>query len=860
MSSFPEISFSLVIRRSGRLMFLFAVALLAFSFRQPEVKGRPAEKGYELIEKHCLSCHGTARKSGLDLRTKESAAGGGLHGPALIPGDSKKSRLMLHLRGIGVPQMPPGSPLAEADIDTIAEWIDQGASFPSSGGQSGFQERSFTSEEKAAWYFQAPVKAPVPSGEASSAIDYLLEQALGRAGLAFSPEADKSTLIRRASFDVTGLPPEPQEVAAFLADSSPDAYAKLVDRLLASPAFGERWAQHWLDVVRFGETNGFELDAERDQAWRYRDYVVNALNSDLPYNQFLREQIAGDLLYPDSPSAHIAAGFLRAGPQHVVSGNLDKAELRQEYLTETMLGIGSGLMGLTVGCARCHDHKFDPIRQSDFYRLQAFFAGTENKDFVFATETETSLRQLAIKEFDSRTAPIKSALKELETPFLEAIRKDKRSRLEARYLTALETPAEKRTAEQKEDAGYANRMLEVKYEELLEVLPSDIKRRRSELRQQLHQLELTQPPPLPKALSVSEMPGSAPPVFVLKSGDVHSPLRQVGPGVPALLSPSFSSGSLTRQPGRIELADWLGSRSNPLTARVIVNRIWQHYFGKGLVATPNDFGKNGSGVSNQNLLDWLACDLMDNSWKLKRIHREILLSKAYRQSYTNSPAGTKADPGNKLFWRQDLKRLDAEELRDAILAASGTLNRQMGGPSIKVPMEPEVIETIFTEFEPDNLWPVNPDPAQHTRRSLYLLRKRNVRLPLLVAYDAPDLMSVCGARNVSTHALQSLSMMNSSFMQSQSRALAARILSAAKPENSRLRLMFRMVLGRGPTVAELEKARRFLRAQQGLISQSSSKKEKAGPAPPAGESPTVFAVWTDLALAMLNLNEFVYLK
>ncbi len=879
-----------LIKQSIIVAFVFILASIythrAFTAAQDEQQ-KLAQHIVSIFQNHCIQCHGADKKSGLDLRTRETALTGGMRGAAIIPGNSKDSLLYQYISGAKSPRMPIGGELEDDDLEAMERWIDKGAVWPAAITikplPATFKEKEITAEHRQYWAFVKPVRPAVPTirnpqSAIRNPIDAFIFAELQKHNLTPSPPADKATLLRRVTFDLTGLPPTPAELKAFLADKAPNAYETVVDRLLASPRYGERWAQHWLDVVRFGETNGFELDADRPQAWRYRDYVVNALNADKPYDRFLQEQVAGDELDPTNFEAQVATGFLRAGPQHVVAGNLDKAELRQEYLTETMLGLGSGVMGLTVGCARCHDHKFDPILQSDFYKLQAFFAATDNTDFVNATKAETEAYKIALQPHESKLKAIKDQLKEIEKPFLEKLKAEKRSKLEPKYMEALDTPKDKRTPEQKEIAKYAEAKLEVKYEELLLALPESVKTRRAALRRQMHDLDWDAPTPLPKALAVSDRLDPVPPMYVFRGGEVHAPTREVQPQFPKVLLPreagaeamvaavQLPSGksSLGR---RLALAKGLTSPDNPLTARVLVNRLWQHHFGRGLVATPNDFGRNGAGVTNQPLLDWLATEFIARGWSLKAMHKLMVTSATYRQSSAPHPQSPirnpqSVDPDNKLLWRAHRQRLDSEALRDAMLAVTGTLNEQRGGPSIRVPLEPEVVENVFTEAEPDNLWPVHPDPQQHTRRSLYLLRKRNVKLPMLVAFDTPDLMSVCGARNVSVHSLQALTMMNSDFIQQQSKTLASRLFREAASKRVRIARLYELTLGRAPRAEEFKATQTFLKAHIAILRDRKVRGETivAVHDLPKNIAVITAAAWVDLCLATLNLNEFVYVK
>ncbi|MEK7830751.1 MAG: DUF1549 and DUF1553 domain-containing protein, partial [Acidobacteriota bacterium] len=490
------------------------------------------------------------------------------------------------------------------------------------------------------WAFVKPQRSAVPSVKNQSwvrtPIDAFVLAKLEAKGLQPSPPADKRTLLRRVIFDLTGLPPSPEEIRAFLADKSPDAYEKVVDRLLASPRYGERWAQHWLDVVRFGETNGFELDADREQAWRYRDYVVNSLNADKPYDQFIVEQIAGDEVDPDSFEMRVATGFLRAGPQHVVSGNLDKAELRQEWLTEVMFGVGNGILGLTVGCARCHDHKFDPIPQADFYRLQSFFAASDNYDYRKPTKEQEDAFQTATREHKDKLKPIQDQIAAIEKPYKDKLVAEKRAALEPVFANALNKEDKLRTDEEKRVAKEAQRMLNVQWDELVASINAEDKAKRAALRQQMHRINLFEPEPIPRALAVNDILKPMPVMHILRGGDPHRLAAEVQPG---FLSAIEGKGNVAEikaagdSPGRrLALARWLTKADHPLTARVMVNRLWHHHFSRGIVATPNDFGRNGQQPTHPELLDWLATEFVAKGCSLNQIQKLIVQSNTYRQS------------------------------------------------------------------------------------------------------------------------------------------------------------------------------------------------------------------------------------
>lgn len=673
-----------------------------------------------------------------------------------------------------------------------------------------------TAADRSHWSFSKPVRPSIPK-LADHPVDAFLLSRLQEKKLSFSPEADRRTLIHRLTLDLHGLPPSRDEINHFLNDQHPNAYERLVDRLLSSPHYGERQAQHWLDIVRYAESNGYELDGDRPNAWRYRDYIVQSFNSDKPYVQFIREQLAGDLT-GDSP---IATGFLRCGPVHVVSGNLDVAMVRQEVLTEMVTGVGSAILGLTIGCARCHDHKFDPISQGDYYRLEAYFAGTRFKDIELASENDRKSWKAKVAEIKKKTEPIRRKIAEIDDPIRSKIKDEKVATLDNVTKAALDAPKDKRTSEQRKLIKNAEGVLTVRWDEILERLTPEQKATRDRLRADLFAIEGALPPPLPEAWAVSE-DDEPPSTFVLKRGDIKRKTERVAPQPIRVVSGHSKYGT-----SRLDLANWITATDHPLTARVIVNRIWQQHFGQGLVDTPNDFGTRGGKPSHPALLDWLACEL-GRSGELggfKAIHRLIVTSRAYRQG-VDKPL--EADPDNRLLSRMNRIRLDAETIRDRMLAVSGSLNRQIGGPSVRIPLEPEVYDLIFTEDEPDQLWRVTADARQHDRRSIYLYAKRNVRYPMLEAFDQPDGINSCAIRGRSTFAPQALILMNGPFVQAQAQRLSRLHPQAARDQNVRNDL-FESVIGRQPTPREVDLLRKH--AENGHTE--------------------------DLSLGLLNLSEFI---
>ncbi|HXB71445.1 MAG TPA: DUF1553 domain-containing protein, partial [Candidatus Acidoferrales bacterium] len=487
--------------------------------------------------------------------------------------------------------------------------------------------------------------------------------------------------------------------------------------------------------------------------------------------------------------------------------------------------------GMTINCARCHNHKFDPILQSDFYSLQAVFAGAKGKDVDITTPEEKGAWQAADQAYKKRLAPITDALKALAKPFEQQIAEERKAKLDPALLAALNIPKDKRTAEQKKQAADAETQIKPAWDEVVAAMPAPVKADRASLRQQLHEVEATAPDPLPAAYAFVNTGEPAPPCYVLRLGDPHSPLDAVAPSVPLVIRAGLQI--LAETPGRrTAFATWLASKDNPLTARVMVNRIWQYRFGEGLVRTPNDFGTMGDKPESHALLDWLAAEFMARGWNVKAIDRLIVTSSGYLQSSAPDQAKSQIDPQNRLFWRMNRKRFDAETIRDATLSAAGTLNPKIGGRPVRIPIEPEVYDLIFTESERDGLWPVSADSSVRNRRGIYLYNKRSVRLPMFNAFDQPDAITSCPVRSVSTHALQALSLMNSDAMQEVSQAFAARLeTSCGNRRDCQITTAWRLALSRPPRAEETRLAKQFFQT--------------------GGTLP-------DFCLALFNRNEFIY--
>ncbi len=640
----------------------------------------------------------------------------------------------------------------------------------------------YTPAERRHWAFQKRSKPVVPTftepkdqAWGKSPVDAFILARLKKDDLAPSPAADRRTLIRRVSFDLTGLPPTPAEVAAFVKDRAADAYARLVDRLLASPHYGERWGQHWLDVVRFSETDGFEYDTHRRDAWRYRDYVIRAFNNDKPYDRFLTEQLAGDEIAPKEDETLIAAGFNRLGPLRKNAGNQEVASSRNEVLTEMTNIVGSALLGVTLGCARCHDHKFDPFKQSDYYRMQGFFAATHENNVPKSTPEEEAAWKAKIDPIEKEIKQIRSSMKGKKGDELQAIMK------------------------------------------------------------KLEELEDSKPETPPALFSVKDDPEHRSEIHLLSRGDYQNKgdkvaMRPLGILLPDN-APELPENTVTP---RAELARWLTDPENPLTARVMVNRIWEYHFGRGIVATPNDFGRMGERPTHPELLDYLANEFVASAFSVKQVHRLILMSNTYRQA---NGAASEKDPDNKLLSKFPRRRLEAEEIRDAMLAAAGDINEKPGGPSVIVPIDAELVKALYKPAQ----WAPAKDPAEYERRSVYLIAKRNLRLPFMEVFDSPDLQVSCPRRESSTHAPQALEMLNGSLANQQAKALAQRLArDAGKSHRKQIDLAYELVAGRAPRASELQLALKFLDTNSRSLGEDAAREQ--------------------FALAMFNLNAFLYVN
>ncbi|HET6881729.1 MAG TPA: DUF1549 domain-containing protein [Pirellulales bacterium] len=915
-----------------------------------------------IFAKRCFACHGPDKgEGGLRLNRRATALAeldSGEH--AVVPGQPEASELLRRITAEDEDErMPPeGKPLTAEQIQLVRKWIADGAKWDEH------------------WAFQPVVRPAVPEvndrGWVRNPIDNFILSRLEANSLQPAPPADRVALVRRAYYDLTGLPPTPAEVDTFVADESPDAYPKLIDRLLASPHYGERWARHWLDAVRYAETNSFERDGPKPHAWRYRDYVIRSFNDDKPYDQFVREQLAGDEMTPLTPERLIATGFYRLGLWD--DEPADRLQAQYDTLDDLVTTTGQVFLGLTVNCARCHDHKIDPIPQRDYYSLLAFFhgikpmttAGPNIEQPLFASEGDRVAYDQRVRERDERRNALQAQVTALENEFAVAYRQSQDAAVTASDIDDLEYRFYRnhwerlpdfdnikpetvgaladgrfdiRLATRESDFGFVfsgllkvpadgeytfvvdaddgvrltvggrqaifydgihgtgnpqravlslkqgltpirldyfqavgGRGLSVSWsgpgfrERSLsaeEQPPAGRRNLAEQLRAQgakllgdawyagyrkkFDELERLKREPVPAEYALCVTENFAPPeTFVLSRGNAHVPGAKVEPGFPAIIasnqpvipSPTPDRGTSGR---RSVLADWIASSDNRLTARVMVNRLWQHHFGRGIVRSPNNFGYLGDRPTHPELLDWLASEFVAGGWQMKSLHRMIMLTSAYQMS---SQADDKAserlekDPGNDLFWRFNMRRLSAEEVRDSIHAVTGKLNEQLYGPSYYPTLSAEV---MATQSAPGKGWG-NSRPSEQARRSIYIHVKRSLITPLLADFDFPDTDGPCEARFVTTQPAQALGMLNGEFLHKQAHEFAERLRREAGDDRAcQVRLALRLALARPPDDASVSRGVTLierLELENGLDRQRAL---------------------DYYALLVLNLNEFIYL-
>ncbi len=708
------------------------------------------------------------------------------------------------------------------------------------------------------WAFQ-PLKRPeLPAVQGADRVrqplDTFILSRLEARGLTLAPEADKATWLRRVTFDLTGLPPTPDEQQAFHEDISPDAHERVVDRLLDSPRYGETWGRMWLDLVRFAETAGFNADPTRPLAYKYRDYVIRAFNKDMSYQQFVAEQLAGDEINPGSPEALAATGYNRMWPDE--SNASDVLLARQAALNDLTGNVGSAFLGISIGCAQCHDHKFDPLLQSDFYQLQAFFSGITLQDKrPVASGSALDKLEKAQHDWVTETAPLRDELHAIETAGRRILGEIKRLKFPDEVLEAIDTHPSMRTPKQHQLAFWSERQIELKEADLPTVLDDFQRERRETLLKQLADAQKRQPKVATEAsvMAVCETSAQPPMTHLLATGSYEYPQEETPPGFPVVLRrgendvPKITPPRANTSGRRTALAEWLTDPQNTLTWRVAANRIWQGHFGRGIVENANDFGTQTQPPSHPELLDWLATELVRVGGSWKTLHREIVLSATYRQQPFRKELLTERtkteDPGNSLYWHFPRQRLSAERIRDAWLVTSGQLNEVMYGAGVRPELPPK--------FGGAAAWKVSENPADRVRRSVYVFAKRNLPYPMLQAFDLPDMHESCGCRTQTTIAPQALMLFNSELVLSAAEQLSRRVRDDVKTADPQAAIaqLWRVTYGREPQAAELTKAQEFLAEQQALAANAGGDPETA-----------TQAAWTDLCHALLNANEFLFVE
>lgn len=839
-----------------------------------------------ILKTHCFQCHGEAgeMQGGLDLRLRRLMADGGESGPSIVPGNGAQSYL---LDRITSGEMPPGEKQLTADeIARIGRWIDQGAPTAREEPVEIGDGYLFTEEDRNHWSFQPVVRPAVPDASAdpraTTPIDAFLHARLASAGLNFSPEADKRTLLRRATFDLTGLPPTPEQLDLFLADEAPDAYDRLIDRLLASPEYGERWARHWLDLAGYADSEGYANDPERKYAYKYRDYVIASLNADKPFDEFLCEQLAGDEmvappynnLTPDEIEKLVATGFLRMAADGTASGDTDPNLASNQVIADTVNIVSTAVLGLTVGCAQCHDHRYDPIPHVDYFRLRAIFEPALDwkhwrKPQQRLVSLYTDADRAAAAAVEAEAAELDKARTTKQQEFILATREKELAKLDPelseRVRVALDTPEKDRTPEQQDllrehpstnvSAGSLYLYDKAAADELQKMADAAAAVR-------------ARKPVEGFVQALTEVPGQVPETHLFARGDHEQPKQAVEPGDLTILAAATGASVPVDDPElpttgrRLAYAKHLTSGQHPLVARVIVNRVWLHHFGRGLVETPGDFGMLGARPTHPELLDWLAAEFVDGGWSFKRLHKQIMTSAAYRQSSQRVPEAEAIDPDNHLYARMSIRRLEAEAIRDAALAASGTLRRQMFGPAVPV-MEDEVgqvvvgIDTTDSAGRPTGKF-ISLE-GQEYRRSIYVQVRRSLPLAVLDTFDAPAMEPNCAIRSTSTVAPQALMMMNSQFMVDMTRAMAERVrCEAGGDASAQLAHLWRLALAREPSEAERTAALEYLQTQQAEFAAANEAAAKpdatAESAPDAAQE-----ALASLCHALLGSNEFLYI-
>lgn len=826
-----------------------------------------------VLKKHCFHCHGERGKKegGQDLRLVRFMGRETDDGLRVVtPGDPEGSALLHLVRSGAMPDAE--TKLNAQELALLERWIKEGAHTLQPEPES-LPDFYITDLERQFWSFQPirPVDPPAPAegGPAPHPIDRFVEAGLKAQGLDFAPPADRRTLLRRATFDLLGLPPTPEELAAFEADAAPNAWDRAIDRLLASSHYGERWGRHWLDVAGYADSNGaVEADSPRPHAWRYRDYVVKAVNDDKPWDQFIQEQLAGDELAgvnhgdtraivtdPAAREKLVATGFLRMAPDGTADNPPDQNLARNQVVTDTLHIIGTSLLGLTVHCAQCHDHRYDPLAQEDYYRLRAVFEPVfdwkawrgpgervyslyTDADRVQAAEIEA---QAVVKEKEN-AAWAKTVLDGIFEKRVAAAPEE----LRGTARTIRDTPEGQRMPEQQQFLKDHPDLNVGTHEGLLNVFDPPAEQQLFEKRDEVKALRATKPPE-GFVMAATEVAGQVPATVLFNRGDHDQPKQPVGPGEIAVISRPATPDLEARNEQvptsgrRLAYARWLTGGQHPLVARVLVNRFWAHHFGRGLVSSLGDFGMLGARPTHPELLDWLATDFMTHGWRLKRLHKLLLTSRTWQQSGRNADSAER-DPDNQWLARWSLPRVDAETLRDSLLALSGTLHPVAGGPPVAVARHGSGRIVTGEEMLNPNGEPVGVKPlgSEELRRSVYILQRRSRPLTVLDTFDFPIMSPNCESRPVTTVSLQSLMLMNDTFVLEQAAALAARVEREAPAGRVHgISRLWQLVYGKDPTAEETAQGLVFLRENADL-----------------GEAKAL----ASLAQVLINTNRFLYIE
>jgi len=786
-----------------------------------------------ILQAHCLPCHGGEKKikGGLRLTSRQNLLKGGDSGPA-VSLEKPDESLLLQAINYQDLNMPPKGKLPKGQIEILTRWVKMGVPWAAGGAEIAVKHSGpprVDDQARRFWSFQPVKRLPLPAVQnktwVRTPIDAFVLAKIEAAGSRPAPPADKAGLLRRVHYAVTGLPPTPDEVKAFLADDAPDAYERVVDRLLASRQYAEHWARHWLDLVRYAETNSFERDAAKPFVWRYRDYVIRSFNQDKPYDRFLREQLAGDELDDASPDSIVATGYYLLGTHD--DEPPDRTQAYYDEMDDVVATTGQVFLGLTVNCARCHDHKIDPFPQRDYYRLLAFFHGLRG----YGNGTD-SLRSIGDgKEHDPQVVTYRSKLADLDRQM---------AAIEQSVLPHL-------SGGERDDFKHETSRPAILRKHVPGLLDARGYEHYKALQKQRDTLRKNPPVAVSLALCVAEEGARAKDTFVFLRGNPQNHGEKVEPGYPAVLVAPGTPDARILPPGkdaktsgrRRLLANWLADARNPLTARVMVNRVWQYVFGRGIVRSANDFGYQGSPPTHPELLDWLASEFVAGGWQLKPIQRSLLTSNAFRMSSTADPDALTKDPENDLLARFAIRRLTAEELRDSILAVSGDLNlNKTAGPSV-YPVIPQ--EVLAGQSMPGSGWGKST-PQEAAARSIFVHVKRSLAVPILNAFDAADTDATCPVRFMTTQPTQALAMINGEFANSQARSFAASLQRDAVTETTgQVRTALWRVLQRPPTQKEIDRGIRFLKEMQDNDNL------------PPEEALRRFC------LLALNLNEFVFL-